>query len=200
MKHKPGELSAYLDRLNRAMIHISAKVTPLIVIGAIGLCNPAVGIPLALSYLTGIPVLPAPQAMTGSAGVRAAIEMEEALAESPAIENAGRAMQQEAKATSTINNVQRQAAAANSKTAIRKEYAQSVFKAAGKSDRDVNNLMNTIDYNKTVKEIVLNPGDKVWKFERSRRGIEPEKHFLQMLMVLMLGRQALALEIFQDIN
>ncbi|TWV99432.1 hypothetical protein [Chitinophaga pinensis] len=48
-------------------IVIGKNVTPVIVIGLVGLMNPAVGIPLALSYLTGAAVLPAPQAIGSAA-------------------------------------------------------------------------------------------------------------------------------------
>jgi RHS repeat-associated protein len=67
------------------------------------------------------------------------------------------------------------------KKLARTTYAQKVFANAGKSLKNIENLMNTIDFNKPVKETVLNPGDKIWRFEKTNSNGEiintGDKHF-----------------------
>ena len=66
------------EATDKAANQINAKVAPVIGIGIIGFTNPALGIPLALTWLTGVPVTPAPQAMAGSLGTGGIPMVEEA--------------------------------------------------------------------------------------------------------------------------
>jgi RHS repeat-associated protein len=55
----------------------------------------------------------------------------------------------------------------SAKRALRRQYAESVFTEAGKPREQVKNLMETIEFNKPVREKILEVGDKVWRYERS---------------------------------
>lgn len=82
-KLSDAELAARMKQHAHVQIVVGRNVAPVIGIGLVGLVNPAVGIPLALSYLTGAPVLPAPQVM-GSVVSRATTSAEVTAAESAA--------------------------------------------------------------------------------------------------------------------
>lgn len=75
-----AELAARMKQHAHVQIVVGRNVAPVI---GIGLVNPSVGIPLALSYLTRVPVLPAPQVM-GSVISRATTSAEVTAAESAA--------------------------------------------------------------------------------------------------------------------
>ena len=64
-----------------------------------------------------------------------------------------------------------------SKIDRRKALAEKYFTGTGKSGADLNDLMETVDFSRAVKETVLNVGDKVYRFEKFNSKGGTEKHF-----------------------
>jgi len=64
------------EATDKAANQINARVGALIGIGVVGFLDPAVGVSLALSYLTGLPVTPSPQALEGALAGQGLAELE----------------------------------------------------------------------------------------------------------------------------